>query len=131
VDAPIKVSSAERLTPPEDLSGMALLQAVYEAEGEMLVGSPSAGFACFAKSTDTLVIICAARPKVEYVSLERIMTNHALKAAQDLGGSFLVNGAQVLCSIRGITQVGDSYGQAAMRAILAFERSEYLQQETA
>ncbi|WP_139026322.1 hypothetical protein [Methyloversatilis universalis] len=110
------------VTPPESLSGMPLVYATYEGSG--VVGSPTAGFAYFVEKNDTLVVISADRTRVRHISQEQIMQTVAMRVAQSLGASFLVHGTQVLCNIKGVSQTGETYGEAALRAILAFERAE-------
>lgn len=122
-------SQAESVIPPEQLSGISLVQAVC-IEGEPSVGSPTSGFAYFEQEADILMVVSADLGKIKHVSLERAMTEHAMATAQDLGASFLVHGAQVICNIQGFSQAGDSYGEAALRAILAFNRAKKCTQET-
>lgn len=109
---------------PENLSAMDLVYAVYAEEGEPLVGSPSAGFAYFVESTDTLVVVNADAKKVMHLSLDSIMANEAMDVAKGLGASFMIYGGEVVCSLKGISQAGSSYPEAAMRAILASIRLE-------
>ena len=118
-------SDVERkLAPPESLSGMRLIHAACVAEGEQLVGNPSDSFAFLSKSDGCLVVISEDSRKVRYFSPERVMTEAAMAIAQELGAGFLVHGKQVVCNIRGISQAGDSYGEAALRAIVAYRRDE-------
>lgn len=116
--------SSVRKVSPEKLSGMELVQAVYTEEGGNVVGSPTAGFAYFANETNTLVVVSENGKNVNHVSLSQIMTIHAMEVAQDLDASFVVHGTQVVCTIRGISQSGASYGEAALRAILAYSREQ-------
>lgn len=109
---------------PEKLSGMELVHAVYSEEGAHIVGSPTAGFAYFANETNSLVVVSDNGKNVSHVSLGIIMTTHAMKVAQALGASFVVHGAQVICNIRGVSQAGSSYGEAALRAMLAYSREQ-------
>ena len=127
--AKAKDSPTENLIPPENLSGISLVQAVW-IEGQPSVGSPTSGFAYFEEEEDILMVVSADLGKIKHLSLERAMTEHAMVTAQDLGASFLVHGAQVICNIQGFSQAGDSYGEAALRAILAFNRAEKCAQET-
>lgn len=110
------------VAPPESLSGMSLIFATYEGSG--VVGSPTAGFAYFIEKSDTLVVISADHTRIRHMSQEQITQTVAMRVAQSLGASFLVNGLQVVCSISGVSQSGRNYGEAALRAILAFERAE-------
>ena len=126
--AKAKDSPTESLIPPDQLSGISLVQAVW-IEGEPSVGSPTSGFAYYDEE-DILMIVSADLGKIKHISLERAMTDLAMEAAQDLGASFLVHGTQVICNIRGFSQTGDTYGEAALRAMLAFNRSERSIQET-
>lgn len=109
---------------PEKLSGMELVHAVYSEEGGHVVGSPTAGFAYFANESNTLVVVSENGKNVNHVSPRIIMTTHAMEVAQDLGASFFVHGAQVICNIRGVSQTGGSYGEAALRAMLAYSREQ-------
>lgn len=118
---------------PENLTAMDLVYAVYSEEGEPLVGSPSAGFAYFVESTDTLVVVSADSRKVRHVSLDKVMATDALDVAQGLAASFMVYGNQVVCNIKGVSQAGSNYAEAALRAILAsirLEKSEQADQYT-
>lgn len=121
----IKVNeSGARKVSPEKLSGMELVHAVYTEEGGNVVGSPTAGFAYFANETNTLVVVSENGKNVNHVSPSLIMTTHAMEVALDLGASFIVHGTQVVCTIRGVSQAGGSYGEAALRAILAYSREQ-------
>lgn len=120
------------LVEPEKLSAMDLVYAVYSEEGDPLVGSPSAGFAYFVERTDTLVVVSADSRRIRHVSLDNVMANDAMEVAQGLGASFMIYGTQVVCNIKGISQAGSSYAEAAMRAILAsirLEKSERVDEE--
>ena len=116
--------SSARKVSPEKLSGMELVHAVYSEEGVDVVGSPTAGFAYFANETDTLVVVSENGKNVNHVTPNVIMISHAMEVAQDLEASFIVHGAQVVCNIRGVSQAGGSYGEAALRAILAYSREQ-------
>lgn len=116
-------SSAWKVSP-ERLSGMELVHAVYTEEGGDVVGNPTAGFAYFANETNTLVVVSENGKNVNHVSPSQIMTIHAMEVARDLGASFVVQGTQVVCIIRGVSQAGGSYGEAALRAILAYSREQ-------
>jgi len=122
-------SSASKVSP-EKLSGMELIHAVYSEEGGDIVGSPTAGFAYFANETNTLVVVSENGKNVNHISPSIIMTTHAMEVAQDLGASFVVHGTQVICNIRGVSQVGGSYGEAALRAMLAYSREQAPEQRT-
>lgn len=122
-------SSANKVSP-EKLSGMELIHAVYSEEGGDVVGSPTAGFAYFAEETNTLVVVSENGNNVNHVSPRIIMTTHAMEVAQDLGASFIVHGTQVICNIRGVSQAGGSYGEAALRAMLAYSREQATEQRT-
>jgi hypothetical protein len=39
--------------------------------------------------------------------------------AKEEQATFIAHGNEVICSIRGFSELGDSYGEAAMRALLA------------
>lgn len=110
------------LVSPENLSGMDLVHAVYSEEGGHVIGSPAAGFAYFVSRSNTLVVVSENDKNVRHVSLNSVVTTHAMEVAQDLGASFVVHGAQVICNIRGVSQAGSSYGEAALRAMLAYSR---------
>lgn len=116
--------SGEGLVSPEKLSGMELVHAVYSEEGGHVVGSPAAGIAYFVSGSNTLVVVSENDKNVQHVSLKSVMTTHAMEVAQDLGASFLVHGAQVICNIGGVSQAGGSYGEAALRAMLAYSRKQ-------
>lgn len=126
VATPIKQShvSSDGLVSPEKLSGMDLVHAVYSEEGGHVVGSPAAGFAYFVSGSNTLVVVSENDKNVRHVSLKSVMTSHAMEVAQDLGATFVVHGAQVICNIRGTSQAGGSYGEAALRAMLAYSREQ-------
>lgn len=115
---------------PEKLSGMELVHAVYSEEGGNIVGSPTAGFAYFANEINTLVVVSENGKNVNHVSPNIIMTTRAMEVAQDLGASFVVHGTQVICNIRGVSQAGGSYGEAALRAMLAYSREQATEQHT-
>lgn len=116
--------TSEGQVSPEKLSGMDLVHAIYSEEGGHLVGSPTAGFAYFVGTSNTLVVVSENARNVNHVSLNTIMTTHAMEVAQDLGASFVVHDAQVICSMRGVSQAGGSYGEAALRAMLAYSREQ-------
>ncbi|WP_295004756.1 hypothetical protein [uncultured Dechloromonas sp.] len=109
---------------PEMLSGMELVHAVYSEEGGYVIGSPTAGFAYFVSNSNTLVVVSESDKNVQRVSLNSIMTTHAMEVAQEMGASFIVHGAQVICNICGVSQAGGSYGEAALRAMLAYSREQ-------
>lgn len=110
------------VTPLESLSGMDLVFAAYKGSGA--VGSPTAGFAYYSETSDTLVVVSADSKRIRHLSQEQVLLTVAMEVAQSLGASFLAHGRQVLCSIEGVSQTGENYGEAALRAILAFERAE-------
>lgn len=116
--------TCEGQVSPEKLSGMDLVHAVYSEEGGHVVGSPTAGFAYFVSGSNTLVVVSENDKNVQHVSLKSVMTTHAMEVAQDLGASFVVHGAQVICNMRGVSQAGGSYGEAALRAMLAYSREQ-------
>lgn len=116
--------TVEGQVSPEKLSGMDLVHAIYSEEGWHLVGSPTAGFAYFVSTSNTLVVVSENARNVNHVSLNSVLTTHAMEVAQDLGASFVVHGAQVICNMRGVSQAGNSYGEAALRAMLAYSREQ-------
>lgn len=116
-------ASAEELIPPERLSGIGLVRAVW-LEGLSAVGSETSGLAYFDEQEDVLLIVSVDPRKIRHVALERVTTDLAMTDAKDLGASFSVLDGQVLCTIRGCTQAGETYGEAALRAILALSRVE-------
>lgn len=120
---------AESVIPPDRLSGIDLVRAVW-VEGEPSVGSSTSGFAYFEEEEDVLMIVSADLEKIKHISVQRAVTELAMETAKDMGASFLVHGAEVICNIQGFSQAGDSYGEAALRAILAFNRAEKRAQET-
>ena len=120
--------ASKDVVEPENLSDMHLVYAIYAEENDKLVGSPTSGFAYFDESTDTLVVVSADIKKVMHVSGEKTMTVDAMEFAQELGANFMIFGNQVVCNMRGISQAGRTYAEAAMRAILAFIRQEKVEQ---
>ena len=109
--------------PPERLSGLALVQALW-FEGANTVGSATSALAYYDAAADLLVIVSADPSKIRHLSLTQVSTELAMAEAQKLGASFSVLDGQVLCTIAGITQAGESYGEAAMRTMLAVSRLE-------
>lgn len=118
--APIQAGVVE----PESLSGMKIAYAVYAEEAATLVGTPSAGFAFFLDDCDTLVVVHNDSSKVNTLSLNCVMEVHAMQAAQEWGASFTTLGKSVVCNVKGYSQVGSNYGEAALRAILAYKRHQ-------
>lgn len=116
--------ACELVASPESLSGMALLHAAYSQEGTSLVGSPTAGFAYYLNSTDTIVVVSENDKKVRNVSPDTIFATDVMDVAQDLGASFTVARGTVVCNIRGVSQSGCTYSEAALRTILALAREE-------
>lgn len=112
----------ERL-PPERLSGLALVEALW-FEGANTVGSTTSALAYYDEDADLLVIVSADPSRIRRVSLAQVSTELAMAEAQKLGAGFSVLDGQVLCTIAGITQAGETYGEAAMRAMLAVSRVE-------
>lgn len=109
---------------PEDLKGIDLIHAVYQEASDSIVGSSTAGFAVLDKSTNTLKIICPDTTKLRIVSVEQIMEREAPAAALALGGHFSVQGEQVTCTIEEVIQTGATYGEAALRAMLAYGQNK-------
>lgn len=109
--------------PPERLSGLALVRALW-FEGANTVGSATSALAYYDEAADLLVIVSADPSKIRQVSLGQVSSELAMAEAQKLGASFSVLDGQVLCTIAGITQAGETYGEAAMRTMLAVSRLE-------
>ena len=112
-------SARRELVPPADLSRMELAIALHEALGTEIVGSSTSAFAFLNPETDTLVIVSENDKKFIHVSFGDWISYYAMDIAQDESAAFIVQGDKVICSIHGITESGDSFGEAAMRALLA------------
>ena len=110
--------------PPADLSGMQLAYAWQEARGGELLGSPTSGFAFYSNEMDTLVIVSEDQKKIMHATLEDWIGFVAMDIAKDRQATFIAHGDAVICSIHGFSESGDSYGEAAMRALLAQQRAE-------
>lgn len=109
--------------PPERLAGLALVRALW-FEGANTVGSATSALAYYDEAADLLVIVSADPSKIRQVSLAQVSSELAMAEAQKLGAGFAVLDGQVLCTIGEITQAGETYGEAAMRTMLAVSRLE-------
>lgn len=112
----------EKELPLDKLSSMQMLYAIYSECNLSVVGQSTGPFAFFDDETGTLNVLSDNDEKICQLSPEE-MTVSAMNTAQSLSASFIVHGEQVICTIPGVSQAGATYGEAALRAILAHSRT--------
>lgn len=111
----------EKELPVEKLSSMQMLYAIYSECHLNVVGQPTGPFAFFDDAAGTLNVLSDNDEKICHWSPEDL-TVSAMNTAQKLRACFIVHGEQVICTIPGVSQAGATYGEAALRAILAHTR---------
>lgn len=126
----IQNGKGDRVTPGagashyQQLRGIELVKEAFVVDSSSIVGSPRAGYAIYEKNSDSLIVVSEMTSTVRTISVETILSSRAREVAEGLGGHFTVQGEKVVCTIEEVVQTGDSYGEAALRALLVFIENE-------
>lgn len=108
---------------PEYLSGIELIKEIGEAQGIKYIGSPTAGYASFDEESDQLFVLTEDEHRIKFLSLDNLLFEASMKVAKQLGASFTIYRNQVICNIQGISKAGETYSEAALRALLVHHRN--------
>lgn len=111
----------ERKTSPENIPVERLVYALMIEDGQLVVGRPHGPFTYWDSAEGCLQLVGSYHQSVVCMSMSDGL-NLALDRAHSLGASLFVHDGKAICNIRGISQSGDSFGEAAARALLAYQR---------
>ncbi|CAJ0784000.1 hypothetical protein [Ralstonia chuxiongensis] len=125
VDKSLAESSGKGEPPSKlDMEAAPLLKVLYElckAEGVEVVGDPERAFAHFDGSQGILHVYSKASECLSVAHHGTITMLGALEYAQAEGASFTVFGNKVTCVLKNVTAQGETYGDAALRAIAKYQ----------
>jgi hypothetical protein len=113
---------AEALPDPEQLTTLELLYQFCKEVGDDVVGNPKSVFAAYAPGTETLQIFAADESSFKIVPYRTITMLEALDFVQEEQASFSVKASQVTCQIGAIQATGNSYPEAALRALVKHQQ---------
>ncbi len=115
-------ASSTALPDPEQLTTLELLYHYFKEDGDHVIGNPKSAFATYAPETEKLQIFAADPGSFEIVPYRTITMLEALEFAQEEQASFSVTASQVTCQIGAIQATGDTYPDAAIRALVKHQR---------
>ncbi|MGA4196593.1 hypothetical protein ACI2VG_05850 [Ralstonia nicotianae] len=107
-----------------DIEVAPLLKVLYElckAEGVEVVGDPERAFAHFDSSQGILHVYSKASECLSVAHHGTLTTLGALEYAQAEGASFTVFENKVTCVLKNVTAQGQTYGDAALRALAKYQ----------
>ncbi|MGC8209536.1 hypothetical protein [Ralstonia pseudosolanacearum] len=107
-----------------DIEAAPLLKVLYElckAEGADVVGDPERAFAHFDSGQGILHVYSKASECLSVAHHGTLTTLGALEYAQAEGASFTVFENKVTCVLKNVTAQGQTYGDAALRAIAKYQ----------
>lgn len=115
----------QELPDIDQMSQFEVMFNICKEIGYQVVGDPRTVFAAFCSSNGKLstyaVSEAVSEKYIEHISSETEELG-MLGIVQELGGSFNVCGDKVICVLKNVTATGSSYGDAALRAVLALQR---------
>jgi len=112
----------EELPAPEELGTLELFYQFFKEDGDEMAGNPSSVFAAFNREQGKLMVFAENSSDVEVFSHRSRGVLVALDWVQENNASFSVDGTQVLCEMGKVSAKGASYGEAALRALLKYQR---------
>lgn len=112
----------DNLPDAEALSPFELIYQLHKEDGVEVIGSPNSAFATFDPSRGKITVYAKDDGLVEVIRHRTVSIIAALECAKDEGANFTVCGSQVICVLKNVTAYGSSYGEAALRALLKFQR---------
>lgn len=118
------VKAAKQELP--DINRMSQFEVMFhicKEVGYQVVGDPRTAFAAYWPGNGKLSTYAVSDKYIEHISSETGELE-MLSVVQELGGSFNVCGDQVICVLKDVTAIGSSYGDAALRAMLALQRKQ-------
>ena len=102
----------------EDLSGIPLAYALFASDGSPMFGYPEGPFAFLHPSAKSLNLVSEGMKDVRLWE-EADVESSVMLLAQERDAAFLVQNNRVTCVIGEISATGNSYPEAATRALLA------------
>lgn len=108
------------ITCSTDLSETELEYAFLNAMGFSVIGSRDGPFALYDQLEKSIVVFGADKPEsIRQKSFDADLSQLPFEYAKSLGATFTVEGDLVYCHIDEVKSSGNSYCQAAMRALIS------------
>lgn len=108
----------------DNLSVFETIYHLYTEDGVQVIGSPENAFATFSPSLGRIYVYARDPKYIDIVSYQSRSILAALNCAQEKGAQFSVSGNDVICTIVNVCARGATYGEAALRALLKYQRWE-------
>ncbi|MDR6419937.1 hypothetical protein J2801_002188 [Paraburkholderia phenoliruptrix] len=115
----------------DSLDILEVLFLLCKKDGLQVAGDPSSAFAHFDSGTRTLHVYARNMDAVDISSDPKATMLAALDYAQVQGASFEVGDGFAVCTVKGVTAHGYTYGEAAVRALAKLKASRGSQTSTA
>lgn len=112
----------ESIPEAETLSTFEVLYHLHKEDGDGIIGNAQSAFATFDPAKEKITVYAKSEEHVEVVPHRTVSVLAALECAKAEGASFTVCGTQVICVLKDVSAQGSSYGEAALRALLKFQR---------
>ncbi|MCT7324887.1 hypothetical protein [Ralstonia mojiangensis] len=116
-----------------DVDSLDILEVLFmlcKKDGLQVAGDPSSAFAHFDSSTRTLYVYARNMNAVDLASDPKSTMLAALDYAQVQGASFEAGDGFAVCTVKGVTAHGYTYGEAAVRALAKLKASPASQTST-
>jgi len=94
-----------------------------KGDGLELVGDPSRAFAAFDSAAGKLRVYSKNNEHVDMVPYDTSTMIATLEYARTHDASFMVSDDKVICVLKGVTARGNSYPEAALRALAKYQIS--------
>ncbi|WP_165986997.1 hypothetical protein [Caballeronia sp. SBC1] len=114
---------ASQTADVESLDILEVLFLLCKKDGLEVAGDPSRAFAHFDLETGKLRVYARDTTAVDVASDPEASMLAALDYAQVQGASFEANDRTAVCTIKGVTAHGHTYGEAAVRALAKLKLS--------
>lgn len=101
----------------ESMDAFEVLYLLCKSEGLTVAGDPKRAFAHFNSSAGILHVYTRSDDAVDVSKSVTTTMLAALECAQKEGASFTASGEDVVCTLKGVTARGYTYGEAAIRAL--------------
>jgi hypothetical protein len=115
----------------DSLDILEVLFMLCKKDGLQVAGDPSSAFAHFDSSTHTLYVYARDIKAVDIASDPKATMLAAFDYAQVQGASFEAGDGFAICTVKGVTAHGYTYGEAAVRALAKLKASFGSQTSTA
>jgi len=115
----------------DSLDILEVLFLLCKSDGLQVAGDPKSAFAHFDSGTRTLHVYARNMDAVDISSDPKATMLAALDYAQVQGASFEVGDGFAVCTVKGVTAHGYTYGEAAVRALAKLKASPGSQNSTA